>query len=43
MIIDSTEQQTAPIGILGAIVGYLFGTHKIKNRETNDGKEKNGG
>lgn len=33
LVVDTTETLTAPMGILGAIAGYLFGTAQRKDNE----------
>lgn len=40
LIVDTTEQLTAAIGILGAISGYLFRTAQEVNNEPKEEREK---
>ena len=37
LIVDTTETLTAPMGILGAIAGYLFGTSQKKEGSKKEG------
>jgi hypothetical protein len=40
-MISNTEQMTAPIGIFGAIAGYLFGSGQRKEDQKENKQEVN--